>query len=339
MRLRRQLGQACLTVAALAWATPALAVDPVGPAAPPVVPAPIVPAPPANPAPLPSAPPVLPGGPPVMPPSAPVAPAAPTKKVPGAAIPVAPDDKKGAPAAKPAVQVPPDGQPLPPIDEARPPLPPEPDQRPVPWERHLEFGVSFNVTELLAHNDGAGNKTPVRLLAGPGFTGTLDWKVLKYLWFTGYLNEGAHSLTLPKGSLGVAGQLSGDSARMYTFGARATPNIYLGTRGRLWITAGAGWGRVNYPKIYGAIPGQDPYVIQDRGVSILEIPVGVGGSLEVIPRWLVLRAEFTGSFLPSQRGEAVERAQAIYGDVIHRVGPMPWLDASFTQSIGLALVL
>src|SRR4051794_5192178 len=63
-----------------------------------------------------------------------------------------------APAAAPA--------PMPSLDEARPPLPAVPEGAPVPWERHLELGLSMAIMETPSKLDGSGKASPVRLLPG-----------------------------------------------------------------------------------------------------------------------------------------------------------------------------
>jgi hypothetical protein len=73
---------------------------------------------------------------------------------------------------------------------------------------------------------------------------------------------------------------------------------------------------------------------------LVEIPIGVGAAFEIIPRWLRIHLELTGSFIPGQTGAALEHAQTIDPAGKPRdVGPMPKLDYSIAQTIGLSLVL
>ena len=222
----------------------------------------------------------------------------------------------------------------------RPPLPPEPPRKPLPWAQHLEVGGGLAITALLADGTTEGKPTQVHLKPNAGFHLRLSWEVLRYLWFTGYLVEANHALDLPAGSLGLPGTLSGGSAHTYTFGGRISPTLPIGSRVRLWITAGAGWGQVQYPLLTVKQPGHASFTVAERSASIVEVPLGVGAAFEIVPRWLRLHLELTGSLLPSQIGEALEHAQAIDdAGKMRDVGPMPHLAGSIVQTIGLSLVL
>jgi len=222
----------------------------------------------------------------------------------------------------------------------RPPLPPAPPREPLPWHERLEVGGGMAVAAVLSAKDGDRNPSAVRLKPGVGFNIRLSWQVLPYLWFTGYLVESRHPLDLPAGSLGLPGAMTGDAAWMYTFGARVSPTLPIGTRVRLWLTAGAGWGRVGYPRLCPKQPCAGALLVRERAASMVEIPLGFGAAFEVIPRWLRVHAELTGSVLPSQKGEALEHTQTIDAAGKKRdVGPMPWFDGTITQTIGLSLVL
>jgi hypothetical protein len=239
-----------------------------------------------------------------------------------------------APAAGP--QAGPDDEKKPP----RPPLPPLPAPKPLPWEQHLEIGAGVAFAEDLSTTDAGGRTTPVRLRPGVGFHVRLGWELIRYLSFTGYVVEMDHGLVLPSGSLGVAGAFAGASAHSYFFGGRITPTLPIGARVRVWATAGGGWGLVAYPALTVTPPGGTPIKIVARTADIVEIPLGLGASFEIIPRWLRVHTELTYSFYPSQLGDATGVTQAITNaGKIQNVGPMPHLDGAFTQTLGLSLIL
>jgi hypothetical protein len=241
---------------------------------------------------------------------------------------------------------------LPPIAEARPPLPPAPEPAPVPWEHHLEVGGGLAITALPAHLDGAGNPTPVRIQPGAGFHIDLSWQVFRYLRFSMFMVEHFHTLDLPAGperSLGVAGRIPSVSMHGYTFGVRAAPTLPLGKRVRLWLSVGWDFGYLGYPEL--VVTGVTPPncapammnctpTIRGRTATMFEVPLGLGAAVEIIPRWLSLHLEVTGAFVPSQSGEALSPGQYIDVNGIQRsVGPMPKLDASFVQTLGLSVHL
>jgi hypothetical protein len=223
---------------------------------------------------------------------------------------------------------------------ARPPLPDEAPRKPLPWEQHLEIGTGLAIVAVPGAQDGDRVPTSVRLKPDVGFHVRLSWEVLRYLWFTGYLTESRHPLELPAGSLGVPAVLTGPAAWMFTFGARLNPTFPIGPRVRIWATAGAGWGRIGYPRLCPMQPCSGAFVVHERPAYLVEIPIGIGAAFEIVPRWLRLHVETTGSLIPSQTGEAYEHTQTIDSTgKMHDVGPMPRIDGAITQTIGLSLVL
>jgi hypothetical protein len=244
---------------------------------------------------------------------------------------------------------------LPPLSEARPPLPPAPEPEPIPWHNHLEFGGGLAVSELVTHTDGSGVKTPVRFHPAPGFHLDLSWQVFRWLRFTGYIQEHDHGMDFPPGSLMLPKNATimvpastpapwpwpSRAAHMYTFGVRFSPTLPIGSRGRLWLTMGIGWGRIEYPR-YAYSDPNGPATIRERDATLFEVPFGLGGAFTIIPRWLSIHAEVTGSFIPSQSGNALDQSagQFINGaGQTQPLGPMPKLDAAFTETIGLSLHL
>src|SRR5262249_36542581 len=161
------------------------------------------------------------------------------------------------------------------------------------WEQHLEVGGGALFSAVLASEDGEHKPTSVRLRPNAGFHVRLSWEVLRYLWFTGYLVESRHKVEAPAGSLGLPTALTGDSAWKYSFGARVTPTLPLGSRVRLWLTAGAGWGQIQYGRLCPKEPCGSVLVVRERAANILEIPIGAGAAFEVIPRWLRVHLELT----------------------------------------------
>lgn len=232
-----------------------------------------------------------------------------------------------------------------PVDDAsgklaRPPLLPEPPSAPLPWKEHLEAGGGLAIAAPLVGAPTSGQALQIHIKPNVGFHLRLSWEVLRHLWFTGYLVESSHPLGLPSGALGLPGIIAENSAHVYTFGARVAPTLPLGARVRLWLTAGAGWGRVAYPRLNVTQPGPASFVVRERAASMVEVPIGLGAAFQVIPRWMRVHVELTGSLLPSQIGEALEAGQYIDRAGKKRaLGPMPHLEGSIVQTIGISLVL
>jgi hypothetical protein len=124
------------------------------------------------------------------------------------------------------------------------------------------------------------------------------------------------------------------------FGVRFSPSIAFTSRFRGWLTAGFGWGRFEYPRMAAQDPGQAVFSIPERSAYAIEIPLGLGLSVDLIPRWLSIQAELTAAPIVGQLGTAVTTAQAIDAAGKKRtIGPLPDIDASIVQSLGLSLLL
>ena len=231
-----------------------------------------------------------------------------------------------APPAPPAVKT--EVEPPP-----RPPLPPEPPPVPLPWERHIEVGPDALFV-------ARPTSSAVHLGATLGYGAHLNWDLLSHLRFTFYVEAARHPLTFDAGALGQPGKITSPSVSTYMFGARFSPTLPLTPRLRAWLTAGVGWGRFGYPRMTAQDPGQAAFTIPERSAYIVEVPLGLGISFDIIPRWLSIQAELTGAFLIGHQGSAFDPAQAIDAAGKKRaIGLLPHLDASVVQSIGLSLLL
>ncbi len=222
----------------------------------------------------------------------------------------------------------------------------------MPWQDHIEVGGGVAFIEMPVTRDGGGTPTPVRFAPSVGFHLDLSWQVFRYLRFTGYLVEHQPSLILPPGAFNLSGPLSTTPVDAYTFGVRVSPTLPIGERTRLWVTAGwgfryMGFGRVTLPTEAGAV--NETPTVPTRTALFFEIPVGVGGSIVLVPRWLSLHFEMTGSFLPSQIGNAECQSGdpagscgtpfINYAGKQQLAGPVPHLDATFVQTLGLSIFL
>lgn len=216
---------------------------------------------------------------------------------------------------------------------ARTPLPPEPPSVPLPWERHIEVGADALFV-------GRPTSGAVHLGAIPGYGAHLNWEILRHLRFTFYVEGARHPLTFDAGALGQPGKITSSAVNSYVFGARFSPTLPLTPRLRAWLTAGVGWGRLEYPRMQAQDPGQAAFTIPERSAYLIEFPLGLGISFDLIPRWLSIQAELTGAFVPGQQGSAIDTAQAIDAAGRKRtIGGLSPLDASIVQSIGLSLLL
>lgn len=223
--------------------------------------------------------------------------------------------------------------------EARPKPLSDLEPSPTSWQRHIEIGGDITLITRPTSVDINGNATGMRYLPAIGYGIHGRWDVFKYLRFSAYLLKSTHELRVPGGSLGFPAELSFKPVKTYSFGARLAPTWPMSDRLRAWICGGVGWGRVSSDRI-GVTDATGTFEVRERAHSFVELPLGIGAAFEIIPRWLSLEVEVTGSFVTGQEGELLRGAQAIDGAGRKRaIGPFPVLDASFAQTLGLSLIL
>ena len=224
-------------------------------------------------------------------------------------------------------------------DLARPaPLSPlEPAHLPI--SRHVDIGAAVALVHRVAEGQTGTEGSLVRYpsAVGVGLSARVD--LLQYLRANLYVVRGSSAMDLPAGALGLRGDPEPLTVTSYSFGLRLSPTLPLGPRARTWLTLGAGWGRLETGRFHVASAGKT-FQVRERAFSFVELPIGIGTSIDIIKNWLTVEFEATGAFHVAQRGTATMKSQAIDASG-HRipVGPFPLLAASFVQTLGLALVL
>lgn len=222
----------------------------------------------------------------------------------------------------------------------RPPLPPAPDTQPPPWGRTLEIGGDVALVARPASTRSTGDATGIRYRTAVGYGVHARWDIFRYLRFTSYFIDAQHTVLIPDGALGVSAPVTLDTADSFSFGARLSPTLPLTERARVWLTSGVGWGRIELGRMTVQEPGTEAFVVRERSMSFVEIPLGVGVAFEIIPRWLAVEVEVTGAFVLGQEGSALHDAQGIDATGKKRlIGSFPEIDASFVQTLGLSLLL
>jgi hypothetical protein len=244
------------------------------------------------------------------------------------------DEPAASSAATAAVAAKPDPPPRPPLPSRAPPTP-------VPWSRHVDIGGGVALVNRIAAPDApAGTKTPVRYSPSLGFGLWARWDIVRWLRMNLYFVRSEHEAAMPPGSLGLPGDAEPVDLYTYSFGARLAPTLEFGPRLRGWVSAGAGWGRIEVERFRVTQPNGGTFMVRNRAASFIELPCGLGASFDVIPNWLAVEVEVMGAFNVGERGDALREGQTI--DSSGRridVGPFPEIRGSFVQTIGLSLVL
>lgn len=218
------------------------------------------------------------------------------------------------------------------------PLPPlVPAPRPV--TRHVDIGAAVALVHRAAEGQTGSDASLERYPTSVGWGLSARVNILRYLRGSLYTVRSTGTIDLSAGALGLPGDPEPMSVTSYSFGLRLSPTLPLGPRARTWLNVGAGWGRLEVGRFKVASAG-DTFLVRERAFSFVELPIGLGTSIDIIKNWLVVEFESTASFHVAQRGTALEKGQAI--DTSGRrisVGPFPSIAASFVHTLGLALVL
>ena len=215
-----------------------------------------------------------------------------------------------------------------------------------PWQHHLEVGAGLSFVEMPASVDGDGKATPIRFKPGVGFHVDLSWQVCRFFRFTGYVLEHDHPDRVGEQPAGPGGDPRRiERARVLVRGALLA-DVADRQAGAPLDHRRGGWGRVEYgrytviPLVQATQPLPGGFSLRERAESLFEVPVGLGGAIQIIPRWLRLHLEVTGAFVHSQIGDALNHGQYIDSrGLMQDLPPMPKLDASFVESIGFSLHL
>ncbi len=165
------------------------------------------------------------------------------------------------------------------------------------------------------------------------------WPILDHLQIEGYFIDCHLPVTIPRGALGTDDTITSPPVETFVFGARITPKITWG-RVTASATAGVGWGRLEFQRMTATTATGASYVLRERGGSFVELPVGVGVSIEIVKRWLSFDLRATAAFVVEPHGEAFDDAQTVDpSGKLQNVSPMPIMDASLVQTIGFSLLL
>ncbi|AKT36970.1 hypothetical protein [Chondromyces crocatus] len=171
------------------------------------------------------------------------------------------------------------------------------------------------------------------------------WEFFRWLRFNIYFVGAVHEVSVPLGALGTPGEVTGNDpdtmpkVDTFAFGARLAPTLPIGDRARTWIGVGIGYGRFAYGRMTIREPRDLTYQVRQRATSFAEVPFSFGTSVDLIRGWLTLDAELSLGLALGQGGTAIDDAQTIRAGAKQNVGPLPTIDFSMVQTLGLMIVL
>jgi hypothetical protein len=176
----------------------------------------------------------------------------------------------------------------------------------------VQAGPDFGLVVRPARSNEAG----VAYGTGISYGAHVQLLTASFLRVSLYSHHDRQSLTMPVGSLGrgLAVHPDDDHVTSYILGARLEPTWNVTSRLHLWASLGAGWGELRAPPMWVGDEGSPArYRIGERDAVMVELPFGVGGSFDIIPRWIGASLDLTYAPLSAQSGDAYDPAQAVDG--------------------------
>jgi hypothetical protein len=86
--------------------------------------------------------------------------------------------------------------------------------------------------------------------------------------------------------------------------------------------------------------GTGAWTVRDRAASFVDFPLGIGGMVELVRGWLSVDLDVLIAPGLPENGSARIPIRAIDGTGGQRtVGPIPGANVSFTQALGLSVLL
>ncbi|MFW5741119.1 MAG: hypothetical protein ACOC1F_12210 [Myxococcota bacterium] len=189
-------------------------------------------------------------------------------------------------------------------------------------------------TDDSVNPDGIGYEPAVKLaFQGRGY-------VWPWLNFAIYYVRASHAINLPRGAADIDYEsIDIGNVLAYSLGARLEPTYQVSDEFRTWLSIGVGWGRMSLDEVTVQETNRS-YTVRERSGVFVEVPIGIGASYEVIPRWLAIQAEADIAHLSKQSGKLYDTTPYVDSQGSRgTVGPMPTQTVSAGLLLGVSLIL
>jgi hypothetical protein len=176
---------------------------------------------------------------------------------------------------------------------------------------------------------------------GAGLAWGLHGQILAARWLrvSAFYLHASQPVTLDPGALGVTSNVSGGGdLRSYLLGARLQPTWNPTSRVHVWASVGAAWGRLAIGEMQVEAPSR--YTLPAREGVMVEVPLGVGGMVDVVPRWLGVGLDATWGPTMSQSGDVFSSTRGVDGNGrVQVAGGLPTIASSTTVLASISLEL
>ncbi|MFO0611248.1 MAG: hypothetical protein U0414_01575 [Polyangiaceae bacterium] len=209
-----------------------------------------------------------------------------------------------------------------------------------PRTRHLSLGASLVMLDMPSNREG--DPRPARAVEYAPTIGAgvdLRFPLFRYLDAGVSATFAVPSVEYARDALGVEGAYESEGFARVEGEIRLYPMLPLGRYVALFAIVGGGFGRLEFPEVGVRAPEGYSTTIAARGASFFTLPLGVGASLFVIPRWLSVDLSLDVAPMFYKDGDAFVPVQVLEQGRIGHAGALPHADATYRQSLGVSLIL
>jgi opacity protein-like surface antigen len=172
----------------------------------------------------------------------------------------------------------------------------------------------------------------------------LSFQARGYVWSwlnaAVYHRRASHGIDLPRGAAGFDYErIEIDKALAYSLGARIEPTYRVSDVFRAWVSVGLGWGRMSLDRVH-VQEATRSYTVRERAGVFVEVPMGIGASYELVPRWLTVQMEADIAPLSKQSGTLFGPTPYVDSNgSLHFTGSFPTQSLSTSFLLGVSFLL
>ncbi len=200
----------------------------------------------------------------------------------------------------------------------------------------FELGLDLGVAARPADSD------TIHYAAGPiyGVHGRVE--VLPWLGVRAMVSNSIHAVSVDGAALLAGTSAEQPSLQVLELGARIEPTLQLTPQARVWLGVGMAWNRIwadratfSERNVQGA----------DRTGVAVKYAAALGGTYDVLPRWLALGLAVSASRIGDQSGGMFDEQQGIDEDVARpndplvKIGALPDFRAAYDAVLSVGLLL
>jgi hypothetical protein len=207
----------------------------------------------------------------------------------------------------------------------------------LPKQRRLDVGAGLLLRSAVFSREPEASRADVSL----GVGASLLARVLVLPEFMAGVGAGwtRSSLQLAQGDFVAGAEVEEGPLDTFDFELLALPTWPAADGVRLFALLGLGYS-ISSTQVLIAQDASGTFPIPDRDRSHFIVPLGLGGSLTLVPNWLSL--EFSLKVVPtfSDIGSGSEAGRVLDGaGQVRALDPLPAVPIWFSQSLGLGLLL